>query len=169
MIKKIFIINGPATSGKDTFVSMVSAIVPSMNYSSVELVKEAALLLGWTGGKEDKDRKFLSDLKELTSNYSTAIRDSMRKKADDFYSNDIHNFLFFHIREPKEIKRMAWEFNAKTILVLRYGILPNQSNFADANVLNYDYDIIINNNGTLGDLKEEARRFADEYFTGAAE
>ena len=163
MVKKIFIINGPATSGKDTFVSMVSAIVPSMNYSSVELVKEAALLLGWKGGKEDKDRRFLSDLKDLTSHYSTAIVDSMRKKAEDFLSNDIHNFLFLHIREPKEIKRMAWELDAKTILVLRNGVMPNLSNFADANVLKYEYDIVINNSGTLGDLKEEAQRFVEEY------
>ena len=164
MKKQIFIINGPAGAGKDTFVSMVRAIVPSLNHSSVELVKEAAVILGWDGtNKSDKDRKFLSDLKILTTSYSDVIGKWMIKIAKNFLEDEIHEFLFFHIREVDEIERFSKLLNAKTIVVVRDGVDPNQSNPADANVLNYDYDIIIRNDGSLGDLKTKAERFASIY------
>lgn len=67
----------PAVQAKDTFVKMVSRQMDKtsnymavMNISSVDKVKEAAKIIGWNGGKEEKDRKFLSDLKELSSGYN---------------------------------------------------------------------------------------------------
>lgn len=74
MSKQIFVINGTGGAGKDTFVKMVSRQMDKMsnyaaviNVSSVDRIKEAAKIIGWNGGKEEKDRKFLSDLKELSS------------------------------------------------------------------------------------------------------
>ena len=159
MDKKIFIINGPAGAGKDTFVSMVGSLVPSVNYSSVVLVKEAAKILGWEGGKDDKDRKFLSDLKDLSTAYSSAIFKDILERAERFRNDDINEFMFIHIREIPEISTLAKVLDAKTILITRIGVDPNKSNTADANVLNYDYDIIIHNDGTLGEFKLKAEEF----------
>lgn len=164
MIKRVFIINGPAGSGKDTFVSMVSSIVPSVNHSSVELVKEAAKILGWKGEKTDKDRKFLADLKFLSSEYSAENRRWMVKKYIDFFEDNIHQFLFFHIREIDEIRVMRELLDAQTILIIRDGVSPNLSNAADANVLDYGYDFTINNSGSLGDLKIKAQEFIDSIL-----
>lgn len=161
MRKKIFIINGPAGSGKDTFVSMVSSLIPTVNYSSVDLVKKAASILGWSGTKTDKDRKFLSDLKNLSSEYSDTIIDWILNKAKDFVQDEIHEVMFIHVREPDEIDKLAKILNSKTVLVVRSGINPNQSNSADANVLDYDYDITIDNCGSLGDLKVKAGEFVN--------
>ena len=63
MKKQVFIINGSGGVGKDTFVELVSEnfLLPVMNFSSVDKVKEVARIIGWTGGKSEKDRKFLSD------------------------------------------------------------------------------------------------------------
>ena len=63
MDKNIIVINGTGGSGKDTFVEYVSKYAKVYNFSSVDKVKEIAKLIGWTGTKTDKDRKFLSDLK----------------------------------------------------------------------------------------------------------
>ena len=65
--KQIVIINGTGGCGKDTFVSFVSKYKRVYNFSSIDKVKEIAKLIGWDGGKTDKDRKFLSDLKKLTT------------------------------------------------------------------------------------------------------
>ena len=67
MNKQVFIINGSGGVGKDTFVELVSKVfnLSVMNFSSVDKVKEIARIIGWTGGKTEKDRKFLSDLKLL--------------------------------------------------------------------------------------------------------
>lgn len=163
MHKHIFIINGPATAGKDTFVSMVSSIVPTINYSSVQVVKEAATLLGWAGGKSEKDRKFLSDMKYLSTEYSDAPYKSMEKKIYDFLDDEIHEMLFLHIRERAEIERMVKEYPMiKTVLVTRSGVSPITSNSADAQVYDYNYDYVIDNSGTLGDLKIVAKEFIDE-------
>ena len=68
MNKNIIVINGTGGSGKDTFVEYVSKYAKVYNFSSVDKVKEIAKLIGWTGTKTDKDRKFLSDLKKNNSN-----------------------------------------------------------------------------------------------------
>ena len=87
MIKQVFIINGSGGVGKDTFVEFVE-MIPTFefigenenstvwfknfeikNYSSVSKVKEIAKIIGWNGEKTERDRKFLSDLKLLTTKY----------------------------------------------------------------------------------------------------
>ena len=51
MNKYIFVINGSGGVGKDTFVNMVAKYAQTINFSSVDKVKEVAKLLGWKGGK----------------------------------------------------------------------------------------------------------------------
>lgn len=155
MNKQIFIINGSGGVGKDTFVELVSQLIPVVNFSSVDKVKEIAIQIGWDGkSKTEKDRKFLSDLKLLTGSYCDMPFQSMKEIVNKFNEDKRDNVLFLHIREPEEIKRAVEEFHAKTILVKRENIKQITSNMADANVYNYDYDYIISNNGTIEDLKE---------------
>ena len=163
MNKQIFIINGSGGTGKDTFVSLVSNNIATMNFSSVDKVKEIAREIGWTGGKTEKDRKFLSDLKLLCTNYNDMPFNSMRNKVIEFLDSDSY-FLFLHIREPEEIERAKITFNAKTILVKRDSVKQITSNMADANVYNYDYDIIINNNDGIEELKYKAFCLAKDFL-----
>lgn len=165
MDKQIFIINGSGGAGKDTFVEMVSErldklsdYVAVMNISSVSRIKEAAKIIGWNGGKEEKDRKFLSDLKELSTQYNDMPFEYMKKKVDNFKKSHFQ-VLFLHIREPEEIKRAVKEFGAGTILVTRDSIEHITSNMADKNVFDYEYDFVIQNNGSMKDLKNKARIF----------
>ena len=136
--KHIFIINGSGGVGKDTFVELVSSELNDrlkrfhtvVNFSSVDRIKEIAREIGWDGKKKEKDRKFLSDLKILCSNYCDMPFQSMRNKVLDFIKDETSKVLFLHIREPVEIARAVKEFGAKTILIVR-PIKQILSNIAD--------------------------------------
>lgn len=168
--KQIFIINGSGGVGKDTFVKLVSEELNNklnkfntvVNFSSVNKVKEIAREIGWNGEKSEKDRKFLSDLKSLTSDYCDMPFQSMKCIVKKFKSNTDAKILFLHIREPEEIKRAVDTFGAKTILIIRDSVKHILSNSSDKNVCNYDYDFVINNSGTLEELKTVAKNFTEK-------
>lgn len=180
--KQVFIINGSGGVGKDTFVDIMSLVnnfrnsgftfnkyINVQNYSSVSKVKEIAKAIGWNGEKTEKDRKFLSDLKLLTTEYNDMPLNDMKRFANILMEGEdsTHKLLFLHIREPEEIKRAVNEFkkyDAKTILVKRDSVKHITSNMADENVYNYTYDIIINNNGTLEELEEKAKCFSSDFL-----
>ena len=161
MEKQIIIINGTGGSGKDTFIEHVSKYAKVYNFSSVEKVKEVARIIGWDGKKTDKDRKFLSDLKRLTTEYNDMAFNSIKDAVVSFRKSD-NEIMFIHIREPEEIKRAAYSFKAKTLLVKRMGLSNITSNYSDASVDNYDYDYTIINT-TLEELDKKAQKFVENF------
>lgn len=181
MIKQVFIINGSGGVGKDTFVeiAMCSDKCIIRNYSSVSKVKEIARLIGWDGSKSEKDRKFLSDLKLLTTEYNDMPLNDLKKYVNGFMKKSIDPILnkvvkckkpkivFLHIREPEEIARAVVEFeeyNVKTILVKRDSVEHIISNMADENVYNYNYDIVINNDSDIKELRDKATNFISDFL-----
>lgn len=172
MNKQIFVINGSGGVGKDTFVELVSLELNDrlkrfhtvINFSSVDKVKEIAKEIGWDGKKSEKDRKFLSDLKILTNEYCDMSFESMKNKVTEFIKDEKSKFLFLHIREPEEIVRAVKEFGAKTILIVRNSVKHITSNMADRNIFNYNYDFIIDNNGTKEELNNKAKDFVQEVI-----
>lgn len=167
MNKQVFIINGSGGVGKDTFVELVSKVsnLSIMNFSSVDKVKEIARIIGWNGGKTERDRKFLSDLKLLCTNYNNMPFDSMNEKVNEFNKSNA-NMLFLHIREPNEIEKARLAFGAKTVLVKRDSVQQITSNIADGSVFDYKYDIIIDNDGELFALENKAAEFAKDFCLG---
>lgn len=162
MKKRIVIINGTGGSGKDTFIDFCKKYAKVMNASSIDKVKEIAKLVGWDGGKTDKDRKFLADLKHLTTEYNDMAFNDIKKSVKKFLDND-DEILFIHIREPKEIEKAKKEFNAVTLLVKREGLENIETNDADKNVDNYSYDYVIYNS-TLEKLENDAKKFVNEIM-----
>lgn len=162
MSKHIFITNGVGGCGKDTFAQFVDEFVPVLKHSSIDKVKSIAKQCGWDGGKTEKDRKFLSDLKLLTTDYCDMAFEDLKKIVKIFLHNTPYPVLIIDIREPDEIERAKKEFNAETILIRNNRIKPITSNMADANVENYNYDYIIDNNGTLEEFRETVKRFVEE-------
>jgi len=132
-----------------------------MNYSSVNKVKMIAKSAGWDGGKTEKDRKFLSDLKVLTSEYNDMPYNDITEIINVFKQNNCQ-FLFLHIREPQEIQRLVNDFGSKTLLITNKNVKQIKSNMADANVQNFKYDFIIDNSGTLKELEQKAVKFIKE-------
>lgn len=162
MNKQIVIINGKPRVGKDLFVNLVQEITISWNFSSVDKVKMIAKQVGWDGAKDEKSRKFLADLKVLTTEFCDMSFNSIQAEVNRFNQFNEVEFLFLHIREPEEIARTAKEFNAKTLLIKRDSVDDVVSNPSDANVFNYEYDYVIENDGSINELKEKAKNFVKE-------
>lgn len=164
MKKHIFILNGMGGCGKDTFAKLLHWHIPTFHYSSVAKVKKIATSCGWGGGKSEQDRKFLSDLKVLTSVYSDLPFQDMSDRVDFFNKYDkYHKVMLIDIREPAEIERAKNAFGAKTILIKNDRVPFIASNMADAGVYDYEYDIVIENNGTLDEFEETVKKFAEEW------
>lgn len=165
---KYFIINGRPRSGKDTFVNFCLEELGAFGklISTVDFVKKIATECGWDGTKDLKNRKFLSDLKDLLTNwgdvpYKKTLQEIDMFKFDlDYWDVSDKGVVFIMCREPKEIERFERELNAKSVLIRRASVeFEQQSNHADSEVLNHKYDYIIENNGTIDELKEKAKGF----------
>lgn len=154
---RVFVINGTGGSGKDTFVEFFRSFYPkTVNISTIDPVKAIARMCGWDGSKTEKNRKFLSDLKDLLTEWNDVPFKDVKTKVESFGESE--GYVFIHCREPKEIDKLKNEFNAKTILIKRFKENIT-SNHADAEVDNYDYDYVVNNTGTLNDLKIAVKNF----------
>ena len=164
MNKKIFITNGMARCGKDTFATYLNEFVPTLKYSSIDKVKEIATLCGWDGGKTEKDRKFLSDFKMLTTTYSDMPFKAMQEKVSEFLKDNVHEAMLIDIREPEEIEKAKNAFNAETILIKNDRVDVITSNDGDAGVFDYAYDYMIENNGTLEEFKDNVGIFYNEVI-----
>lgn len=163
-MKKIFIQNSVGGSGKDTWASLLNKYIPTLKYSIVDLPKEAAKVLGWNGGKTEKDRRFLSDIMDLSMDYNDAPFKDVLSLVADFKSNKEFNeyeVMIIDMRDPKDIARAVETFGAETILIRNPNVEKIESNHADRDVENYHYDFIIENNGSIEQLEAMAESFVD--------
>lgn len=169
---KMICINGMPKSGKDTFVQMVMELLPDgmcKNVSTVDYVKEVATEIGWDGTKTPKNRKFLSDLKDLLAEWDdvpyrkVGMKYSFYERYLEMHNINLPGLMFVHTREPEEIARFQEEYGALTVIVRRAAVEEaEQSNHADANVFNFHYDVEIDNNGDLFALRAAAHKFVKE-------
>lgn len=197
--KKVIIINGSGGVGKDAFakrvieetVKMTKRIAPVKNenycidpevyyrrnnISTIDCVKYIARMFDWNGEKSEKDRKMLSDLKDLMTVYNdypfkcitTQISIWLhynRSRPNDKDKYDLP-FLFVHCREPKEIDRIKNQFpnDTFTLLVQNPKVAKVISNHADREVENYNYDFTVVNDSDLRALRKVAIDFYKKIF-----
>lgn len=195
--KKVIIINGSGGVGKDAFAKRVieetlklaKRIVPIENedycvdpevfykinnISTIDCVKNIAKMFNWSGSKNERDRKMLSDLKDLITVYNDypfkriiiQITDWLyydKTRLNDIYD---HSFLFVHCREPKEIERIKNQFpnDTFTLLVQNPKVAKVTGNHADKDVENYNYDFIVANDSDLRALRKVAIDFYKKIF-----
>lgn len=158
-MKKIIVINGSGGVGKDTFVEFCKKYTKVLNISSVDKVKEAAhVLTGWNGEKDEKSRKLLSDLKEMGIKYNDAPFKYITNMVEEFKKSE-DQLMFIHIREPEEIQKCKNAFNANALLITNKNVSGIVTNHSDKDVLNFNYDYHIENDGTLKELEDKAKEF----------
>lgn len=165
MRRTVVIINGRGGVGKDSVCEIVAKHYHTAIVSTIDDVKEAARHIGWEGGKELKDRAFLSDLKDLCSKYYDHPFKKAVNQYEQWLSDNYYDVLFIHVREPEEIEKLRKHIEddgkARVItLLIDTSILPTASgNHADDEVGNYDYDFLFINDCDLDDLEEEFMGF----------
>ena len=167
---KVFVINGMPRAGKDTFVEMCQIeALWCLNVSTVDFVKKLAGQCGWDGTKTPENRAFLSDLKDLLTRWGDVPFKEVCRAINLFkLEMELYDFnpdegvVFIHCREPEEIQKFVEYYNAQTLLMRREAIeTKEQSNHADAEVFNCNYDFVVENNGTLDELKQKAIWFLE--------
>lgn len=156
--KLVVIINGKGGSGKDTMVEEALKEIDGVNVSSITPIKEIARLGGYAGSKDDKDRKFLSDLKALFTEYNELPTRYLLGEYKKFVSNSCLDVCFMHIREPKEIEKMVNALNGECKTILVKGRVDEKSfgNSSDDDVECYDYDYTFFNTKSI---KESGKEF----------
>lgn len=169
----IYVVNGAPCAGKTTFENNVKQIVGEKNceiLSTITPIKEIAKMVGWNGQKDLKSRKFLSDLKDLLTEYndfsfnyiSASIAEYVQFWGDYGVAADWVT-VFIDCREPEEIKKLCDKLGAKSLLIRRASAENSAtSNHADEEVLNYDYDIVIENDGNLIEFANKAFDFVEK-------
>lgn len=166
----IYIVNGAPGSGKTTFENFIMDICKDDVYilSTVDCVKAAAQLLGWDGSKTPKNRKFLSDLKDLWTEWDDGSVKYIKKRIENIKKSyevydmtDDQAVVFIDSREPEEIERLKRELDAKTILIKREAGADDKEilNHADRDIELYDYELTIENNDSLEDFRKTAEAF----------
>lgn len=163
---KVIVINGHAASGKSTFVKMCSEYPDTdvYEFSMVDAAKTMARIIDWDESqKSPKDRKFLSDLKDLIDLYKDASYEYVKYQIHNHVLPDDINgqrVVFIHAREPEDIKRLVEDFNAKTLIIRRKFVETQPaSNHADANWWVPTYDYSVDNNDGLEYLKKNSENF----------
>ena len=156
-MKKIaIVINGAGGVGKDTLCEIAAKHFKVKNISSITPIKKVAALCGWDGTKDNKARKFLSDLKSLCIEYNDYPTAWAREEYEKFLTTD-EEIMFVHIREPEEISKFvsATGGKAKTLLVRGGARMSNEKygNASDDEVENYSYDYYFLNESTLAEAE----------------
>jgi hypothetical protein len=172
--KHLIIINGPARSGKDTFVMYCKQVAEEIsltlsNISSVDGVKEYLQKNSNTDGlfrdgvtKDEYRRKQMIDLKQKRIKQDPlSITHRVLQKIQEINAD----LNFIHIREPEEIEKMKKAgiqsgYRVSTLHISKPEI-QRYTNGIDDQTENYTYDTYIKNNQDLTHLKLLAR----EYIT----
>lgn len=173
---RVVIVNGKPGCGKSAFEDACIDILGwqyCKQRSTIDKIKEIAREGGWKGQKDLKSRKFLSDLKQLFVEYNDLPTTDVKNFLDGWESElavynvgDRPHILFIDDREPKHIDKLRKELNAITLLIRRPGDEDIEtSNDSDEFVLNYEYDYTILNEGSLDELREDAKRFINWIFS----
>ncbi len=165
MKKTVIVINGAGGVGKDTLCELAAKHFKVYNVSSITPIKEIAGTCGWRGEKDDKARKFLSDLKRLTVEYNDYPTVWAKARYEEFLQSE-NEIMFLHIREGAEIKKfvLATDGEAKTLLV-RGGSRMTKAhygNVSDDEVENYNYDYYFVNDKTLQEAEVDFCRLLED-------
>lgn len=153
----ILIVNGRPGAGKDTFADILSKYASVKKISIIDLTKEMATMAGWDGFKNDRSRKFLSDLKSLIDDFNDASFCDIERKLIAYIDSDDYDYILIDARRIKDIDRMRKEFDAKSVYIENNNIKYKPTNIDDieAQYNNSKYDLTISNNGTLRQFEIE--------------
>jgi len=161
----IFYINGYAESGKDTFVTLVSAYCNVKNTSTIDNIKVLCKkYLGWDGAKDARGRKLLAAVKQASTEYNEGPIKAVRQDIDKSIATGV-DILFIHVREVDQMLRMQKLYGGSTLEIQRDTVQSDstETQFRE-DARNYVYDYTIDNNGPIESLDKYAQEFAVSFI-----
>ena len=163
---KVIVINGMSGVGKNEFIEACKkGDYDVYDFSTIDYVKEVAKQIGWDGVRDERGRKFLSDLKDALTDYDNipfkkvvSEIDNVLYQYDQFEQPTDKLIFFIQSREPADIDKWVDKYDAKTLLIRRE-VEEEYSNHADQGVFDYDYDYVYSNIHNLETLTRDAINF----------
>jgi len=164
----IIIINGSGGCGKDTFIEYVikHSEQSIYNISTVDWIKEFCKIQ-FSIDPSDKSLTNRAKWHEEKMHHSKFIFYEVCREIDKvFYNHEkgglLDPIVFIHCRESKEISKFIENYKNCLTLLIRRDSIQIPDNFADQDVENYDYDIVIDNNEEQDALEAKAVNFLEE-------
>ena len=139
--------------------------------STVDFVKEVAMICGWKGKKDKKDREFLHDLKEAMEKWDNIPNKKVLEDAENIIKNylGLNHLFFVNIREPQSIESfsqlvMEQGYETPIKILMESNMSSNEVDSIVQEIKSIKYDKIYKNNGTLKDLANTAGDFVEEII-----
>ena len=163
-MKQVIIINGYASSGKDTFIDMCQEHTRATRLWTSTPAKKALMELGWDGVNKGADIRYvlqqLIEMSEFMFDGTVAYLDVSLAQISD-------GLVFIHCREHGKINRLKTRYSAKTLFIssdsAKQMAKTTLSNTSDTGCLeNYDYDTVIDNNYGFAELRQKAKEYCEE-------
>ncbi len=167
-MRRVIVINGPGTSGKNTFIRAIrrmlsQAEIPVYSFSSIFPIKDYLFKEGlWDGETKDESAR---NLMIRTKAEMVADGDKpLLYLLDKIKSKEVGLF-FIHIRERSEIEKFidecdsAFGIKPKTIHYDRQGreVINTTAEIGTREFEGYDYDFLVGDG--LGEVKKAAVQF----------
>ena len=167
MQKLVVVINGKGGVGKDAMCDALATAYKVKNISAITPIKEIAAQHGWKGEKDEKARRFLSELKPVFASYNDLPNRYLVDEYEKFLESDTQ-VLFVHIRENDQIGHFVSSVHTPciTLLIRRKAIdeLQQYGNESDDNVALYPYDCYFDNDLPYEESVKEFIRFFDSVW-----
>lgn len=166
MNKRIILISGKAESGKDTLANILAEYSTSrtmiIHYADI-LKYVAEKYWGWNGLKDEAGRSLLQQVGSI-----------IRERNPDYMINTVIQMIHIHkpifdifivpdVRMPREITDIVQVYTDIRIDVVRVKTVRENSlteeqrgHITETALDNYDFPYIIDNNGSLEDLRKRA-------------
>ena len=149
LAQSVIVINGRGGVGKHTLIEFVAERYSVRNVSSITPIKEIATSVGWDGGKCERGRQLLADLKEAFVRYNDLPQKYVLGEYKKFKAVE-QDVMFIHIREAAEIMKFRKAVPAcRTILVTRDNGINGNADTSEQTMFDFDYDYIFDNSRPL--------------------
>ncbi len=168
-LKKIYVLSGKARSGKDTVANYIKELLPDkkiifLAYAST-LKDYAKKISNWDGSDETKPRELLQELGTTLIRKQIDSEMLIRRVMEDIevYSYFYEIIIITDARLKEEVltpvKRFESVSNLHLIRDVENNLTEKQQHHLTETGLDdfHDYDYVIDNNGTLEELKEKVK------------
>lgn len=171
-MKKVYVINGIAAVGKDTFILLCKELLKGkMNVSTFSSVDEVKQHLkeneNWDG--VTKDAYWRIRMYEVKQQMVADNDRPTRYLVESAEKTPDNSLIFFHIRELDEIQKLLKLYpDARTIHITRNNIEVIETP-VDAKPIDFNYDFTIDNSDSLEAFTEKARDFLIKELNASPE
>lgn len=165
-MRTTIIVNGSPRSGKDSLIDFMrdhlhTARIQTGAFSSIDPVRTMLKRAGFDlESKTAADRLLLATVGDAIEAHSERRTNWSVWNAIDFFNENESGVFFLHVREPEIIGKVRKRLETLKITVLTVLVSSDRAetgaNKTDLGVWGMDYDVTIQNNGTLDDLSMDA-------------